>query len=214
MYYHFVSANKRLRYDLKDIEVSVGMKLAFEGEPILCEQGLHASVRALDALRYAPPDAQWLCGVTLSGTVVHGEGKSAATERTIVWILNVRKLLVEFALWNAEQAFAAIRAIGLQPDERSIEAVRVVRLWLVDGVSEDELSAAADAADAAYAAARAAYAAARAAARAADVAYAAQNEQLEKMINAALAEQHRMHDDLTLDDFNRTADTLAGEPLK
>src|SRR5690606_18409412 len=104
-----------------------------------------------DALYYAPSDAEWLCGVRLSGTVIHGADKSVATERTVVWMLNVRKLLVEFALWNVEQAFEAIRKIGIEPDERSIEAIRIVRLWLVDKASKEELSTATCAA-AAYAA--------------------------------------------------------------
>jgi hypothetical protein len=172
LYYHFVAANKRLRKgsEHENIEVVPGLKLVFDGDPILCEQGFHASKRPLDALYHAPSDAEWLCGVRLSGTIIHGAGKSVATERTVVWMLNVRKLLVEFALWNAEQAFHAIRKIGIEPDERSIESVRVVRLWLVDKASKEELSAAADAA---YTAARAAAYAADAAAYAADAAYTA-----------------------------------------
>lgn len=144
LYYHFVSANKRLRKgsEHENIEVVPGLKLVFNGNPILCEQGFHASKRPLDALKYAPSDAEWLCGVHLGGTIVHDKDKSVATERTVVWMLNVRKLLVEFALWNAEQAFQAIRKIGIEPDERSIEAVRVVRLWLADKASKEELSAA------------------------------------------------------------------------
>src|SRR5690554_19966 len=108
LYYHFVAANKRLRFDMKSVEVSAGKTLHFDGQPVLGEQGFHASKRPLDALYYAPSDAEWLCGVRLSGTVIHGTGASVATERTVVWMLNVRKLLVEFALWNVEQAFEAI----------------------------------------------------------------------------------------------------------
>src|SRR5690606_23457833 len=156
LYYHFVGANKRLRFDMESVEVSVGQTLHFDGEPVLCEQGFHASERPLDALYYAPSDAEWLCGVRLSGTVIHGADKSVATERTVVWMLNARKLLVEFALWNVEQAFAAIRKIGIEPDKRSIGAVRIVRLWLVDKATKEELIAAADAAYATYAAADAA----------------------------------------------------------
>jgi hypothetical protein len=184
LYYHFVSANKRLRKgsEHEDIEVVPGLKLVFNGEPVLGERGFHASKRPLNALYYAPSDAEWLCGVRLGGTIVHDKDKSVATERTVVWMLNARKLLVEFALWNAEQAFEAIRKIGIEPDERSIEAIRVVRLWLTDKATKEELIAAADAARAAayavYAAADAAaytdadavYAAADAAARAADAA--------------------------------------------
>src|SRR5690606_3831129 len=182
-YYHFVSANKRLRKgsEHEDIEVVPGLKLVFNGEPVLGERGFHASKRPLNALYYAPSDAEWLCGVQLGGTIVHDKDKSVATERTTVWILNVHKLLVEFALWNAEQAFQAIRKIGIEPDEHAIEAVRVVRLWLKDEASKEELGggtyadadaaraaarAARDAGAAAYNATYGAYAAAYAAARA------------------------------------------------
>src|SRR5690606_34811669 len=148
LYYHFVSANKRLRKgsEHEDIEVVPGLKLVFDGEPILGELGFHASERPLDALYHAPSDAEWLCVVRLSGTIIHGAGKSVATERTVVWMLNVRKLLVEFALWNTEQAFEAIRKVGFEPDERSVKAVRVGRLWLADEASKEELLAAATAA--------------------------------------------------------------------
>jgi hypothetical protein len=193
LYYHFVGANKRLRFDMESVEV--GQTLHFHSEPILGERGFHASERPLEALKHAPSDAEWLCGVRLGGTVIHGHGESVATELTVVWILNVRKLLVEFALWNVDQAFHAIRKIGIEPDKRSIEAIRVLRLWLADKAAKEELIAAADAAraaadaayadaddayaadaayaDAAYAAARAADAAARAVDAAANDAYAA-----------------------------------------
>src|SRR5690606_20920242 len=176
LYYHFVSANKRLRKGSEhdNIEVVPGLKLVFDGQPVLDEQGFHASKRPLDALRHAPSDAHWLCAVRLGGTVIHGTGASVATECTTVWMLPVRKLLVEFALWNVEQAFEAIRKIRFEPDERSVEAIRVVRLWLADEATKEELIAAATAARAAandaYADADAAY---NADAAYADAAYAA-----------------------------------------
>jgi hypothetical protein len=181
IYYHFVSANKRLRYDAQDTEVAVGLKLATDEPIALCEYGFHASKDALDALKDAPADAEWLCGVTLGGSVIHGDDKVVASERTVVWMLNVRKLLVEFAAWNVEQAFEAVRKLGIEPDARSIEAANVVRLWLVDKATDEEVRAAARAA---RAAADAAHAAA-----AADAAYAAQREKLEQLIQAATTMQ-------------------------
>lgn len=192
IYYHFVGANKRLRF-VTESSVEVGQTLHFNGEPVLGERGFHANERPLDALRCAPADAHWLCAVRLGGTVIHGTGVSVATECTVERMVNVRKLLVQFALWNAEQAFRAIRKIMFEPDERSVEAIRVARLWLADEATKEELIAAATSARAAandaYAdaddayAADAAYAdAAYAAARAADAAAYA--------INAAADDTH------------------------
>jgi hypothetical protein len=49
----------------------------------------------VDALKYAPADAEWLCGVTLGGSVIHGDDKVVASEWTVVWMLNVRKALAD-----------------------------------------------------------------------------------------------------------------------
>src|SRR5574341_433419 len=86
IYYHFVAADKHLRYDHQDTEVTVGLTLKTDKPIALCESGFHASKRALDALRYAPPDAEWLCGVTLDGTIIHDSDKSVASERTVIWM--------------------------------------------------------------------------------------------------------------------------------
>src|SRR5690606_25666329 len=162
IYYLFVASDKQPRFD---------------GEPGLYGHDLHAAERPLDALYSASSDAEWLYIVRLGSFTTHNDDKVAA-EGTVITILNARGLLVEFALWNAEQAFEAVRKLGIEPDKHSIEAVRVARLWLEGRTSKEELlTAAAEARVAADVAAptaaptstRAAYAAAaatRAAARA------------------------------------------------
>lgn len=70
------------------------------------------------------------------------------------------RLMHDFAIWCAEQALALVAS----PEPRSLRALEVKRLWLGGNATDDQLSAAADAA---WAAADAAWAAARAAARAA-----------------------------------------------
>ena len=84
--------------------VEVGVPVTIEGDPILCEHGLHASRRIIDALLYIPGDDVALCEVTLGGIVLHGNDKSVGTERTIVRMLTVEQtdvLLREFARWCA-----------------------------------------------------------------------------------------------------------------
>ena len=142
-------------------EVRVGETLTVDGVIELCEHGLHACERILDALKYVSSRSA-LCRVTLGGTIVHDIDKYVARERTVVAMLSAEEtdaLLREFARW------CALQVIDLW------DAPQVVRDYLETG-DESIRDAAWDAAwDAAREAARdaareAAWAAARAAARA------------------------------------------------
>ncbi len=76
-----------------------GEKLIFPDEPILCEQGLHASLLPFDALRYAPGDI--LCLVEMGGRIIHGGDKLVATERTIICRMDATKMLRYYARMQA-----------------------------------------------------------------------------------------------------------------
>jgi hypothetical protein len=154
-YYHFVRVNKDgqayLGYADNRI-ITVGEPVTVEGEPVLCHRGLHASARIIDALEYCPVGDVALCRVELGGTVIHGDDKSVASERTITAILPVEKtnaLLQDFARW------CALQVIDLW------DAPDVVREYLTTG--DESLSEAARAAASTSAARAAAMAAARAA---------------------------------------------------
>jgi hypothetical protein len=143
----------------------VGQTLTVTGTPILCEHGLHASVRVLDALRYAPTHTR-LCRVRVGGEVVIGSDKIAGTRRTVVWALTERqtdRVLRRFACDVAEGALRSARSAGREPDPRSWAAIEVARRNAVGRATDEELAAARDAAWAAWAARDAAWAAAWAA---------------------------------------------------
>ena len=86
-----------------------GETLRHDGDLIMCEQGLHASIRIIDALTYAP--GHTICRVKVSGHETQGhEDKIVCRERTILWRLEVEPVLRKFArlcaldvvhLWNA-----------------------------------------------------------------------------------------------------------------
>ena len=146
-YWHFVQVDEhgtpRLGYD-DEREVRVGETLRVEGQPVLCEHGLHASKRLYDALGYARGDKLALCRVALGGTVVDDDDKSVANERTVIAMLTpeqTEKLLQDWARW------CALQVIHLW------DAPDVVRQYLETG--DESLR------DAAEAAARAAARAAR-----------------------------------------------------
>ncbi len=79
--WYFSEASKKLRYD-DNREIAIGVTHKIEGAPVPCQNGLHGSVKLMDALKYAPGPVVW--EVELGGDIVaHEDGdKLAATERT------------------------------------------------------------------------------------------------------------------------------------
>jgi hypothetical protein len=158
----------------------------------LCQRGFHASVRVLDALRYA--QGAVICRVRLSGIIVRGDDKVVASSREVLWMADATETLHLFACDEAERAMARVE----NPDQRSVAAIVAKRAWLRGEITDKQLAAARDAAwaaawDAARAAAwdaasAAAWDAAWAAASAAawDAAWAAAWDAQNKRLTAAL----------------------------
>jgi hypothetical protein len=180
--WHFTDSDKILRYhDGREVVAGETLKVS---EPIeLCTRGLHASKRLIDALSYAPGPYVWF--VKLSGTVIHGDDKSVATERTAVWGFDATDVLRKFS------RTVALESIQKYWDKNMHGTFpKVVEKWLTTG-DESLRSAARLAAESAArlaaesAAGSAAWSAAWAAARSVVAAESAQNETLTKMIRAA-----------------------------
>ena len=128
----------------------------------LCENGMHGSVRLIDALHYA--SGPIVCRVEIGGDVIEGDDKLCGRRRTVLWMLDSTQILHEFASGCAEDALALVDA----PDPRCVEAIAAKRKWLNGEITDEELDAASVAAwAAASTASRAVVWAARAAARAA-----------------------------------------------
>ena len=139
-------------------EVVVGETLSVEGKIVACKKGLHASVRPLDALQYAPGGV--VCRVEVWGDVRKESDKIAGRNRKVLWMADADSALRLFACDCAKEACR----VAKHTDERSLNAIRVARLYAEGRATSDELAAALDAAlDAARAAwgARAATGAAR-----------------------------------------------------
>jgi hypothetical protein len=116
-----------------------GEWLKHDGELEMCKSGLHASVRLIDALKYAP--GATICRVELDGEIVEDDDKVVAMRRRIVWRVDGDGLLREFARWCALQVIHLWNA----PD--------VVREYLETGNEDLRDAAGAAAWDAAGAAA-------------------------------------------------------------
>ena len=170
--WHFVRGNRRLGFGHGET-VAAGYVYAVKGQIALCRWGLHASVKPLDALQYAPGPI--VCRVEMGGEIIRGADKIVAQTREVLWMADATNALHEFACVVAEEALKAEKVT----DERSWAAIAAKRKWLAGEITSGDLAAARAAASAAARDADAAWAAAgavdaaRAASRAADAARAA-----------------------------------------
>ena len=175
-----------------------GAVLRHDGPVEICQSGLHASPRLIDALHYAPGST--ICRDECRDVVVAQADKLVCRERVILWrVENADDLLLDFArrcaldvihLWGAPDVVVRYLRTG-------DESLRAAASAAARAAARDAAWAAASAAargaarGAARAAARdAAWGAAWAAARAAEwgAARAAANRRLTAMVSARRAE--------------------------
>lgn len=153
--------------------LKIGKKYIFDGEPILCVEGYHASIRAIDALGYAPGGFVTL--VEMGGTIVLSRDKLVATERRALWGYDATEALKLFA----RQCALDVLSLWAAPDvvkeylETGDEALRAAASAGAAASADAAVYAAyASASSSAYAAASSAYASASYAASADAAAYA------------------------------------------
>ena len=168
----------------------VGKTYTYAGWVKLCESGLHASKRPIDALQYAPGNV--VSRVECGGEMLNGDDKLVCTERTVLWAYDAEKVLRHFArlcaldvihLWDAPEIVVQYLRTG-DEDMRAAARGAGAAAWAAGAAAWDAAGGAAWAAawDAAGGGVGAAAAAARAAGAARDAAWDAQNKRLVRML--------------------------------
>lgn len=142
-YWHFCAIAKDGTPVLRDgsLALGPGETETYQGTLKMCNTGLHASKRAMDALSCAP--GSWCRLVQLEGEVLHGADKSVATRRLILTSFDARKVLHEFACCIAETALL----ISDEDGDVYWQAIEAKRAWLRGEIGDKELAAARDAAE-------------------------------------------------------------------
>jgi hypothetical protein len=135
-----------------------GEWLEHNGPLVMCESGLHASERIIDALKYAP--GATICRVELDGEMLNYNDKLVARRRMIMWRIDGDEVLRAFArrvaldvahLWDMPDVVRQY----LETGDESLRAAAWAAAWAAAGAAAGP--AAGDAAgDAAWAAAWAA----------------------------------------------------------
>ena len=108
-------------------EIAVGVTHEVDGDPVLCDHGLHASKRILDACQYATSGIVWR--VKLSGKISPGYDKMCATRREyLAGGIDISDVLREFSRSQALSvahlwAMPAIVRKYLETGDESIRSV-------------------------------------------------------------------------------------------
>lgn len=201
--WHFLPDDYKLGYgDGRKVRVGETYTTPDKSKPIcLCNYGMHGSRRILDALTWAAGTI--CCRVEITGEVIEGHDKIAGRNRTVLAMIDVNKILHEFACCCAEDALA----LTDNPEPSSVAAIQVKRDWLCGRITAAELAAARNATCrlAKHAARESAKCAAKYAAKheTKDIAWDTawdtawkearekQNRRLTAMVNAAMKESHK-----------------------
>jgi hypothetical protein len=166
----FIAADHRLRYSHDPRILVAGETLvdpkdkitgAIVTHPQICESGFHASIKARDALRYAP--GSHIARVEIGGRGDSQHDKICGTECKVLWISDAAQVLRRFAV-DRREAQMMHRLDGRDPSLVAIWVIDCARRYINGEADGEEMAAATAAAAAATAAA---YAAATAAAYAA-----------------------------------------------
>ncbi len=136
-----------------------GETLRHDGPLIMCESGLHASERLLDALQYAPGPIVWR--VECAVDIKRDTDKLICRERTALWHLDATDLLREFTrkcaldvahLWEMPSIVRQYLETGDETIRAAAEAVAWAAAEVTAGVTARAAATAARAAWAAEAA--------------------------------------------------------------
>lgn len=137
--WHFLRDDRTMQYSPYS-RVQAGETYLAVGPLALCSNGMHASLRALDALCYAPGSI--VCRVRIGDERLVEHDKVCARARTVLWLADANTVLHEFSCLVAERALAGAAAAGQVLDPRLTAAVAAKRAWLRGEISDEALDGA------------------------------------------------------------------------
>lgn len=135
--WHLIPRGMRLGYN-DGRKVVPGEWIEVDYEPEMCQHGLHASARILKALEYADMTGVdrrpkiILCRVKLGGKVIGSKkDKYCARRRKVLWCIDARKVLKEYALKMGCQRqyfklYTLLRAVDCSPRHNEKLLLRMV----------------------------------------------------------------------------------------
>jgi hypothetical protein len=140
--WHFLTADRKMRGTHEVVEP--GYIYSQVGPLVICERGMHASVRAIDAIHYAPGPI--VCRVRCSGKIIAESGKIVSRHREVLWMADASSVLRLIATECVRKTpLADGRTFwDLLTDPRSRNAVEVAERYAYGKATDQDLGAARD----------------------------------------------------------------------
>ncbi len=113
--WHWMREDRQLRYP-PHTRVEPGQTLRAEGPLELNANGLHGSLRALDALRYAPGFI--VARTAHGGEVAYGRDILCSRTRTALWIVDARAIILDWLCVILDRCLTGEAEVGHDPDAR------------------------------------------------------------------------------------------------
>lgn len=121
--WHFLNKECQLRYRTQEL-VEVGKKYYASGPLAICKNGMHACIRVIDALQYAP--GYTLCYVTCGGDIVQHGNELCSRWRRVERMMDATKLLHEFSCNIAEEMLQITKIT----EQQLFDAIATKRAWI------------------------------------------------------------------------------------
>lgn len=116
MAWHWMREDRQLRYP-PHTRVESGRTLRAEGPLELNANGLHGSLKALDALRYAPGFI--VARTAHGGEIVYSEDILCSRTRTALWIVDARAVVLDWLCVILDRCLTSEVGAGHVPDARA-----------------------------------------------------------------------------------------------
>jgi hypothetical protein len=134
--WHFLPEDRKLRWGRwKNPIVRSGVTYVHSGPVQLCEVGLHASVKALDALIYARGPI--ICRVECWDGIQEFCDKLVCHRRKVLWMADASRVLRLFACWCAYDAMRRLPCKARNPE--SMTAIHVAKKFANEKATKEEL---------------------------------------------------------------------------
>ena len=134
--YKFITQDMKSKNGNQSWELGKWVK--HEGELKLCKSGLHASETPLESLNYVYGD-RWF-SVEAKGEIKKDDDKFVASEMRLVKEIEVKKVLVKFAILCAREALPNYEKI-YKDDLRPRQAIEAAEAYLTNPNKENESAA-------------------------------------------------------------------------
>ena len=139
MGWHFLTKTRKLSHsDFRPVVAGESLRVEHPEQITLCRYGLHASIKALDALRFSFSLDAVVCRVALRGHILFGDDKMVGEERHCYWMADAGMEIAAFNLWMARRVIRKAKNENLKTRDYEY-ALYMMHLYITGMINSREM---------------------------------------------------------------------------